>query len=135
MKIIEKMLSDTGLRRTQQRINILKVLQKAKRPVSQHEIRRKLRKSSPNKVTVYRCLEKFMDSGLVHQAYVQDRISYYELGDRCSKQQCHPHFTCLSCGNTSCMETASVPMAKGISRGFKIHRQQVRLEGICPNCS
>lgn len=138
MRNTEQMLCSSGLRKTQPRQNILKLLARAKKPLSQNEIGKRLQNrpcdSTPDKVTIYRCLEKFVKSGLVHLAYIQDRISYYELSDRCSKKQCHPHFTCIKCGNTTCMETASVPMAKGLSKGFKLHRQQVRLEGLCPNC-
>lgn len=134
MKDIEKMLSSAGLRRTNPRKTILNVLDKAKRPLSQDEISKRIENSTPDRVTVYRCLEKFIECGLVHLAYINDRISYYELSDRCTHKQCHPHFTCLNCGQTSCMESASIPIAKGISKGFKVQRQKVQLEGICPNC-
>jgi Fur family ferric uptake transcriptional regulator len=134
MDKISEMLSNSGLRKTPQRVSILKVLDKAKKPVSQDQIAKKLRDSAPDKVTIYRCLEKFVETELVHLAYIQDRISYYELSDRCTHKQCHPHFTCVNCGDTCCMANASVPMAKGISKGFRVQRQQVRLEGLCPNC-
>jgi Fur family ferric uptake transcriptional regulator len=135
MKNINLMLKNAGLRQTKQRISILNVLSKANNPLSQDEINKKIENTTPDKVTVYRCLEKFVKSGLVHHAYVKDRVSYYELSDRCSEIQCHPHFTCTICGSTVCMENASVPLAKGITKGFKVQRQQVRLEGLCPDCS
>jgi len=132
---IDELLGKAALRKTRQRVNILKVLLKAKSPLSQDQITRKLRTTAPNKVTVYRCLEKFTKVKLVHNAYLQDRTRYYELSNRCTENQCHPHFTCTSCGITTCMEKARIPMAKGIDKGYIVHRQQVRLEGLCPNCA
>jgi hypothetical protein len=28
----------------------------------------------------------------------------------------------------------SFPLVKGLNKGFVVHRQQVRLEGLCPRC-
>ncbi len=102
--------------------------------MSQEEIAFKLKGNTPNKVTIYRCMEDFLAVGLIHEAYIEARKRYYELGHHCNDTQCHPHFTCIKCGITQCMFEASVPMAKGIQKGFLVHRQQVRLQGLCPNC-
>lgn len=130
----QNLLKDAKLRTTRQRLDILNVLIKAKRPVNQGQIMTSLGDSTPNKVTIYRVLESLMTVGIVHQAYVQNRCAYYELGHNCTAQQCHPHFTCLSCKETQCMKDVHLPMAKS-DNGFVIKHQQVRLEGICPNCN
>ncbi len=130
----EELLAEVKLRRTRQRVDILTALINAKAPVNQAQIMESLGKSSPNKVTIYRVLESLIETGIVHQAYIQDRCAYYELGHNCTAQQCHPHFTCISCKETRCMKDVELPMAKS-SDGFVIKHQQVRLEGLCPNCS
>ncbi len=75
-----------------------------------------------------------MEVDLVHKAYVDERAAYYESADHCSGSQCHPHFTCISCGKTHCLMDLKIAMAPAEHQGFKIQRQQVRLEGICPTC-
>jgi Fur family ferric uptake transcriptional regulator len=132
---IKMMLNKAGLKKTQQRIDILKVLVKAKRPLTAEQIGSRLRKAAANKVTIYRCLESFVEAGLVHRAYLKERTQHYELGDQCTELQCHPHFSCVKCGLTRCMPGSTVGMVKGLEQGFVVHRQQVRLEGLCPHCA
>ena len=135
LKKIEQLLNRAGLRKTRQRVDVLGILVNAKRPMTQEQIGLKLRTAAPNKVTIYRCLESFVEAGLVHRAYLEDRTRHYELGDHCTELQCHPHFVCTKCGMTRCMTDTSIGMVKGLKRGFVVHRQQVRLEGLCPRCA
>ncbi len=132
---IKDTLRTAGLRRTQQRMDILRVLLRVKQPLTVEQIRRKVRGTAPNKVTIYRTIESFVEAGLVHRAYLKDKTWHYELGDHCTKLQCHPHFTCTKCGSTQCMIGSTVGMVKGLEQGFVVHRQQVRLEGLCPRCA
>ncbi|MHC4464097.1 MAG: hypothetical protein ACYS30_22105, partial [Planctomycetota bacterium] len=67
--------------------------------------------------------------------FMAKRAQHFELAHKCSENQCHPHFTCTSCGSTHCLTEMSPPMAKSPHKGFVIHRQQVRLEGLCPACA
>ena len=117
------------------RVAILKVLMKAGKPLSQDQIARRLGKNHFDKVTVYRTLESLLGVGLVHKVFVDKRARHFELSHNCTESQCHPHFTCTNCGGTYCLTEVSLPMAKIPQRGFVIHRQQVRLEGLCPACA
>jgi Fe2+ or Zn2+ uptake regulation protein len=132
---IDNILGAAKLKRTAQRRTILDVLLKARTPQTADEIMTAMNRKSANKVTVYRTLESLVEAGLVHRAFVRKRAVYFELADRCTDAQCHPHFTCVSCGATNCVIGASVPIAKGLEKGFIIHRQQVYLEGLCPRCA
>jgi len=129
-----EMLRGCDLYCTQARISILKVLMQAPRPLQQNQIARQLANKTLNKVTIYRTLESLVEVGLVHRAFMQKRAWHFELAHHCSKTQCHPHFTCLNCGQTHCLMGISLPMAKSPYKGFVIQRQQVRLEGLCPAC-
>ena len=129
------MLKAAELYRTKVRIAILKVLMKADEPLSQDQIARRLGKKHFDKVTIYRTLESLLKVGLVHKAFIEKRAWHFELADNCTESQCHPHFTCTSCGSTHCLTEISLPMAKSPRKGFIIHRQQVRLEGFCPACT
>ncbi len=129
------MLNSVKLKRTRPRRMILGVLLTADRPQTADEIISIIGRTGPNKVTIYRTLESMVEAGLVHRAFVDGRSQYYELADRCSEHQCHPHFVCTGCGQTHCMTGVSIPMASNAPAGFVINRQQVRLEGLCPKCA
>lgn len=133
-KRIEDLLRSGNLRRTVPRVTILSALLKAHKPLTQDQISASLAPTIPNKVTIYRALESFCKAGLVHKAFMQKRTWHYELADKCTESQCHPHFTCKKCGVTQCLTKLSLPLVKGLNSGFIIHRQQVRLEGLCPRC-
>ena len=130
-----RLLGSTNLRRTEPRMAVLSILLNAEKPLTQEQIAEALAKNAPNKVTIYRTLETFLTSGIVHKAFLHDKTWHFELADNCGKYQCHPHFTCNSCGSTQCLLDLSVPMARGLKKGFVVHRQRVQLEGLCPKCS
>ena len=129
------MLKTAGLYCTESRVTILKVLIEAGKPLSQDQIARRSDKKHFDKVTIYRTLESLLRIGLVHKAFMEKRAWHFELAHNCTEHQCHPHFTCSSCGDTHCLTEISLPMAKSPHEGFVIHRQQVRLEGLCPKCA
>lgn len=131
---IENLLMTANLRRTGPRMAILSVLLQTNKPLTQDQIAAKLVPTLPNKVTIYRTLESFCRAGLVHKAFMQKRAWHFELADRCTESQCHPHFACKKCGVISCLVGLSVSIVEGLKKGFVIHRQQVRLEGLCPRC-
>ncbi|MHC4256346.1 MAG: Fur family transcriptional regulator [Planctomycetota bacterium] len=110
-KKVRQLLKAVKLRRTRQRTAVLTTL------------------------TIYRVLEKLLDAGLVHRAFLRKRTWHYELSHNCSEKQCHPHFTCTDCGDTHCLTDVNLPMATSPNNGFVFQRQQVRLEGLCPRCS
>jgi Fur family ferric uptake transcriptional regulator len=129
------MLKAAKLYCTKGRVAILKVLMKTDKPLSQEQISRRLGEKHFDKVTIYRTLESLLKVGLVHKAFMDKRACHFELANNCTESQCHPHFTCTSCGKTHCLMEISLPMAKSPHKGFVIHRQQVRLEGLCPACA
>jgi Fur family ferric uptake transcriptional regulator len=130
-----KILKAARLYRTECRVAVLKALMKAGRPLTQEQIAQRAGKKQLDKVTIYRTLENLFGAGVVHKAYIEKRAWHFELADNCSENQCHPHFTCTSCGVTHCLTEMLLPMAKSPHKGFVIQRQQVRLEGLCPECS
>jgi Fur family ferric uptake transcriptional regulator len=130
-----ELLGSAGLRRTEPRLAVLGALLGARKPQTADQISAKLSPPAANRVTVYRTLEAFLEAGLVHRAFVDERTWYFELASNCSESQCHPHFTCRDCGDTHCMTGITFPMAKSPYRGFVIDRQRVQLEGLCPKCN
>jgi len=132
---VRNMLTSVKLYCTGSRKAILKVLFKADRPLNHEQIVQGLGKKHFNKVTIYRTLESLLKVGLLHKVFIDKRACHYELARNCTESQCHPHFTCTNCGSTHCLTKISLPMAKSPHRGYVIHRQQVRFEGLCPACA
>jgi Fe2+ or Zn2+ uptake regulation protein len=132
---INKLLDSAKLKRTGPRTAIIEVLLKATRPQSAEDIIYAIGKGKINKVTIYRTIDSMIEAGLVHRAFVSDGKCHFEMADRCGEHQCHPHFVCTDCGKTQCLPEVSVSMATNPPAGFIIERQQVRLEGLCPECA
>jgi len=130
----EQLLASFKMRKTGARIAILGILAGTRRPQTAEQIASKLGAKRPDKVTIYRTLESFVKAGFVHKAYLEARKWHFELADRCGKEQCHPHFVCNGCGQTRCLPEASNPAVKVQLKGFVVHRQQIKLEGLCPAC-
>ncbi|OHB78103.1 MAG: hypothetical protein A2Z25_23400 [Planctomycetes bacterium RBG_16_55_9] len=130
-----KTLKEAKLYCTSGRVAVLNVLINASKPLNHCQIARRLGEEHFDRVTIYRTLESLSEAGLVHKAFMDKRAWHFELAHNCTKSQCHPHFTCTRCGNTHCLTGMSLPMVKSPHMGFVIHRQQIRLEGLCPACA
>ena len=128
------MLAGAGLRRTPRRVRLLALLLRSARPMSHLEIHRTLGRDQADRVSIYRALEAFVEKGLVHRAYVDDRTWLYETANRCGEDQCHPHFTCRGCGRVRCLVSVTVPVVKAIGAGYLAERQRVHISGLCPAC-
>jgi Fur family ferric uptake transcriptional regulator len=113
----------------------MEVLLTTAKPMTWKDIATKMGESRLDKVSIYRALDRFVEVGLVHKAYMDKRAWHYELAHNCSQNQCHPHFTCTECGQTHCLVEVLPPVVKDMKNGFVVHRQQVRLEGLCPRCA
>lgn len=135
IKKCEKLLRASGLRRTRPRMAVLSALFEAIKPLSQQQIAKQIPKDVPDKVTIYRTLERLAEANIVHKAYLQDRVWHFELAHNCTQKQCHPHFTCDECGSTFCLTQLNMPMARSPHNGFLFTHQQVRLQGLCPDCA
>jgi Fur family ferric uptake transcriptional regulator len=131
----KQILKLAGLRVTSCRLQIMDVMCGVSRPISRDQISEKLGTQGPDKVTVYRTLERFVQAGIVHKAFIHKRKWLYELADHCTEFQCHPHFTCTACGRTDCLTGMKMPMPKSPYNGYKIEHQRVQLEGLCPHCA
>jgi Fur family ferric uptake transcriptional regulator len=130
----QRLLDNTGLRQTRPRLAVLGVLLDEGKPVTHEQITAKLSEAAPDKVTIYRVLESLVEANIVHKAFLRDRTQHFELADRCTENQCHPHFTCTGCDQTHCLIDTDLSMAKPPA-GFTIRHQRVQLEGLCPVCN
>ena len=129
-----EMLRSAGLRQTDARVGVLSVLSESGEALSQEQIASKLAEVAPNKTTIYRVLESLVRKGIVHKAFTRERSVYFELADKCEGKQCHPHFTCTNCEQTTCLTDVDLPLASIGEKGYEIHHQKVEIQGLCPGC-
>ncbi len=133
---IDRILKSAKLRKTQARKALIKVLLGADLPLTQEQIAEKLHhQTCADKTTIYRNLESLVRANAVHKVFLQNSVRHFELSDRCSDTQCHPHFTCTACGKTECLPKILTPMTNIQDSRYKIRRQRVHLEGLCPKCN
>ena len=130
---ITDLLRKTGLKATKGRVEVLELFFEAGRPLAQMQIMEMLRLKL-DRASVYRILNAFAEAGIIHMAYVDGRHRVYELPDKCSGRNCHPHFSCRGCGMTACLEDFHVHYKGTLGKGFVAERQKVLIEGLCPDC-
>ncbi|MFW6389802.1 MAG: Fur family transcriptional regulator, partial [Halanaerobiales bacterium] len=95
LKTLNNMLSDNNLKVTNQRLNILKELYEADKPLTASEIGKRLKEKN-NTVrlsTIYRNLNKFKEAGILKKLNFADLEKKYELN-----MDHHQHLICIKCG-------------------------------------
>ncbi len=127
------LLREKDLRVTVPRVAILAVMLQAGCPLTPQQIAERLGPAAPDKTTIYRTLMSLVQTDLVHKAFVQQRQWHFEPAHHCTPHQCHPHFTCVRCRRTECLHGVSAPLVK-LPEGMTMHRQQIRIEGLCSQC-
>lgn len=134
-------LRSLGLKVTAPRLAVLRVLERAERPLSHAEVVALVseRVFSPDagwdRATVYRNLVALVGVGLVRISSHAGGICRYEIA-KDSKDCAHPHFVCDDCGIVSCLPEAEVVTKKKNTRWSKSLRSaEVQFVGRCPSCS
>ena len=136
MNISEKILAKYSLRKTNFRIELLNLFQKSQSSLTAEDIKTKA-KSTNDKVTIYRALNTFEKSGLIHQVPDRNNLSRYALCNaECNPSNHihnHAHFICDHCDNTLCIEEIDFPKIEKI-KGFKFKKIELIIQGSCPKC-
>lgn len=129
--------SERGVRLTDQRKAVLRLLCQSEKPMSAYELLDQMRDvvKNPTPPTVYRALDFLLEQGLVHKL---ESLSAY-IG--CSHPD-HPHASqfliCAECGDVAEVEDQSVARsikAAGKAVGFRTKRPVVELLGTCADCA
>lgn len=124
-----------GLRPTPVRMLVLRLLDKAKRPLSALEIEQAL--DTVDRSSITRTLTLFVENGLVHMIADGSGAAKYEsCPSEChhSPADMHVHFHCTGCGHTFCLPSTAVPQVK-LPQGFKACSTNYIITGLCPDCA
>ena len=93
--------------------------------------------SSVDKASIYRALDSFEKSGLIHKVPDKDNLLRYSLCQSECKPESHSHdhahLLCSKCNETFCLNDFEIPVIKK-HKGFIIENYQVILEGHCSSC-
>jgi len=132
---IKLAIREAGLRATPARIATLKLLHKAKSPMTHAEVAEELRDLGVDKATVFRNLNDMADAGLLRRTELGDRVWRFELtSDDDGHGSAHPHFVCVDCGTISCM--AEIKLTAGSIRLSQEFGEvtEILLRGHCNDC-
>lgn len=132
MDAVIKLLKEKGLRFTAQKKEVLCALKHKPQTVLEILSLLKQKKTSIDKVTIYRILTSFVTLGLVREIFLGDREARYELvGD-----EHHHHLVCEECGSIEDVELSEEALLKEVAKQskFKIKRHALEFFGVCGKC-
>jgi Fur family zinc uptake transcriptional regulator len=136
LKRAEALCRERGVRLTEQRKTVLRLLCVSDKPLSAYELLDRMRGvvKNPAPPTVYRALDFLLEQGLVHKL---ESLHAY-VG--CTHPD-HPHASqfliCDNCGEVAEVEDASLARslkAAGEAIGFRSKRPIVEVLGTCAQC-
>lgn len=90
-----------------------------------------------DRVTLYRTLHTFEDSGILHKIIDEEGVSRFALCRNCTTHQHydqHAHFHCKNCGKIYCLEDPKLA-SYNLPEGFVMEEASIDLKGYCPVCN
>ena len=127
-------LQNHKLRITDCRLEIIREFLDKKIALAHSDLEESLA-SQFDRVTIYRTLKTFVDKDVVHKVLDDSGATKYAL---CSHEEEshnheHVHFKCENCGETTCLESITLPRIK-LPQGFKKKEMNLLVQGICIKC-
>ena len=136
MRSPEDLLREKGIRPTELRKEVLRILFGEGRPLSWKDTFTRFTGKRVNKVSLYRTLSLLEEKGLVHKILGTDGAWHYCAhiieGKKCPGN--HPHFLCLACGRMICLSDQALPTVQ-VPEGCVVEGKQLLAYGHCPSCS
>lgn len=132
MQPLEQLFHDRGLRLTEQRRDVFRILEGRDQPMTMGEI---IKASQfAERTSVYRALQLFIKQGIVDLVPVGFK-QRYELAEPFKAH--HHHLICIDCGEL--VDLDSVKLEKIVGKlaavhGYKLTAHHVELQGICRSC-
>ena len=130
----KNLLNKKGIRATEQRLEIIKILDNGNKPLTALEIHEFLVKNNINirLSTVYRNLKFFMKNNILRQLNFYSDEKRYEL----MRKKHHQHLICMKCGEILAIECPLGEYEKELEEktNYKIKKHDMEMYGICPKC-
>ena len=132
---VRQLLKDHSLRLTQSRADIVGVFLKKNVAVSHGDIESTV-DGQYDRVTIYRTLKSFLESGLIHKVLDDGGVTRYALCDTACADghhhHDHIHFKCVNCDETICLDV-HIPAVK-LPEGFTPQESNFLVTGTCSKC-
>lgn len=132
----EQLLKQHALRVTDFRLAVLFHLNNHTGAISLADLKQKL-PDDTDRVTLYRTLQKFESSGLIHSIPDPNgEVKYALCKHDCSTEEhhdAHAHFSCRSCGNTWCLDDWEF-VGRSHPRIGRTDEVVLHLNGVCADC-
>ncbi len=129
-------LKSHNLRITDCRVDVIEFFMDSKSALSLVDLANQFPKY--DKVTLYRTINSFHDSGVLHKIPSESGTISYGL---CHYAQTsthhydnHIHFKCHICGQTECLEDREVPEVS-VPKGYTMKKVNLIVEGVCADCA
>ena len=132
----EAVCTRQGLRLTPLRRRVLELVWSCHAPIKAYDVLQQLQRERPRAAppTVYRALEFLLNAGLVHR--IESLNAYVGCGG-VDEPHAGQFLICCQCGAVA--EIDDPKIARALSRtaaelDFKVARQTIEIEGLCPLC-
>ena len=129
-------LSDAGLRPSPVRNLIAKALWESHAPMSAQDLETVL--ETVDRSSISRAMSMFANHGFVHVVDDGSGSLKYELCHSTDSHRhdddSHPHFHCVSCGETVCLDGMKVPSV-ALPAGYEPLSVNYVIKGLCPKCA
>lgn len=133
---VDQLLKQHHLKRTSTRIDVLSKYLQANRALSHSELE-KMMGADYDRVTLYRTLKSFEDSGLLHKVYDENgTVRFSTCSDRChpgEHKDNHVHLHCVECQASYCLDNVSIPKVD-LPADIPVHDIYMVVNGTCNNC-
>ena len=139
LEIFRNKLREKGLRCTNARLEVLRILDEADRPLSHSEVVNLHDTSLGHQATVYRTLISLSSAGLAVISSRAGGIDRYEIrrDEVALERHVHPHFVCNGCGIVSCLPQALVSINTDQNWAVwreLVERAEFQFVGTCLEC-
>lgn len=126
-----------GYRTRQRELILERLIEASERHITADELAEMLRGEKVGRSTVYRTLERLVESGEVRRYYMPDGGACYQYaaGENCHE---HHHLKCVRCGRLLHAECGFLDeLAEHIMQHhrFTLDRSRTVLYGVCEQCS
>lgn len=135
LTVRKDILKKHDLRITNCRLDVIEFFLDKGKALSQGDLESEF--SGYDRVTLYRTLGSFLESGILHKIPNETGNATYGLcHETCSPadhSHNHIHFKCNVCGEIECMDGKSVPNVS-LPLGYKAQGVNLIVDGICAAC-
>ncbi len=133
---VKSLLKSHSLTVTKNRSKVLSYFLKINKPIELKTIN--LEFNSFDRVTLFRVLNTFEKSKLIHNIILDNGKKFFALCNReCSKLGSHSHnhihFICEKCDDVSCLDIKNFPKLSAPNYVFK--DVNINASGLCSNCN